>query len=128
MSALHGPDGQIYAEAQGPLVMGGYSSGTGANRKEVNAANVGLIPQGAIIERDTSVDLSGFKTVSLLLRNPDFTTATDIADAVNKEFSKPWPRARQQPRRHQRRRDLGADRISVDLPGSEPRAKRAHTG
>jgi flagellar P-ring protein FlgI len=88
MSALHGPDGQIYAEAQGPLVMGGYSSGTGANRKEVNAANVGLIPQGAIIERDTAVDLSGFKTVSLLLRNPDFTTATDIANAVNKEFSK----------------------------------------
>jgi flagellar P-ring protein precursor FlgI len=89
MSALHGPDGQIYAEAQGPLVMGGYSSGTGANRKEVNAANVGLIPQGAIIERDTSVDLSGFKTVSLLLRNPDFTTATDIATAINHEFDKP---------------------------------------
>jgi flagellar P-ring protein precursor FlgI len=89
MSALHGPDGQVYAEAQGPLVMGGYSSGTGANRKEVNAANVGLIPQGAIIERDTSVDLSGFKTVSLLLRNPDFTTATDIANAINHEFAKP---------------------------------------
>jgi flagellar P-ring protein FlgI len=89
MSALHGPDGQVYAEAQGPLVMGGYSAGTGANRKEVNAANVGLIPQGAMVERDTSVDLSGFKTVSLLLRNPDFTTAADIADAVNKEFNRP---------------------------------------
>jgi flagellar P-ring protein precursor FlgI len=68
--------------------MGGYSAGTGANRKEVNAANVGLIPQGAMVERDTSVDLSGFKTVSLLLRNPDFTTAADIADAVNREFHK----------------------------------------
>jgi flagellar P-ring protein precursor FlgI len=88
MSALHGPDGQIYAEAQGPLVMGGYSAGTGANRKDVNAANVGLIPQGALVERDTSVDLSGFKTVSLLLRNPDFTTATEIAAAVNLEFHK----------------------------------------
>jgi flagellar P-ring protein precursor FlgI len=89
MSGLHGPDGQVYAEAQGPLVMGGYSAGAGANRKEVNAANVGLIPQGAMVERDTSVDLSGFKTVSLLLRNPDFTTASDIADAINKEFQKP---------------------------------------
>jgi flagellar P-ring protein precursor FlgI len=88
MSALHGPDGQVYAEAQGPLVMGGYSAGTGANRKDVNAANVGLIPQGALVERDTSVDLSGFKTVSLLLRNPDFTTATEIAAAVNNEFHK----------------------------------------
>jgi flagellar P-ring protein FlgI len=89
LSALHGPDGQVYAEAQGPLVMGGYSAGSGANRKDVNAANVGLIPQGALVERDTSVDLSGFKTVSLLLHNPDFTTAMEIADAVNREFNKP---------------------------------------
>lgn len=89
MSALRGPDGQIYAEAQGPLVMGGYVAGDGANRKEVNSANVGMIPNGAIIERDTAVDLKGFKTVSLLLRNPDFQTATEIADAVNREFSKP---------------------------------------
>jgi flagellar P-ring protein precursor FlgI len=109
MSALHGPDGQIYAEAQGPLVMGGYSAGSGANRKEVNAANVGLIPQGAIIERDTSVDLSGFKTVSLLLRNPDFTTATDIAKAVNTEFGKPVANA------------LDSSRVDIDVSqASEP--------
>jgi flagellar P-ring protein precursor FlgI len=88
MSALHGPDGPVYAEAQGPLVLGGYSAGTGANRKDVNAANVALIPQGAIVERDTSVDLSGFKTVSLLLRNPDFTTATRIAETINQEFNR----------------------------------------
>jgi flagellar P-ring protein precursor FlgI len=89
MSALRGPDGQIYAEAQGPLVMGGYTAGEGANRKEVNSANVGTIPNGAIIERDTAVDLKGFKTVSLLLRNPDFATATKIAEVVNREFNKP---------------------------------------
>jgi flagellar P-ring protein precursor FlgI len=89
MSALRGPDGQIYAEAQGPLVMGGYVAGDGANRKEVNSANVGMIPNGAIIERDTAVDLKGFKTVSLLLRNPDFATATQIAETVNREFKKP---------------------------------------
>jgi flagellar P-ring protein precursor FlgI len=88
MSALHGPDGQVYAEAQGPLLLGGYSAGSGANRKEVNAANTATIPNGAIIERDTAVDLSGFKIVSLLLNNPDFTTATDIAIAVNTEFGK----------------------------------------
>jgi flagellar P-ring protein precursor FlgI len=88
MSALHGPDGQVYAEAQGPLVLGGYSAGSGANGKQVNATTVGTIPEGAIIERDTSVDISGFKTVSLLLRNPDFGTAEDIASAVNLEFHK----------------------------------------
>jgi flagellar P-ring protein precursor FlgI len=89
MSALHGPDGQVYAEAQGPLVLGGYSAGNGANGKQVNATTVGLIPEGAIVERDTSVDISAFKTVSLLLRNPDFSTAEDIANAVNLEFRKP---------------------------------------
>lgn len=88
MSALRGPDGQVYAEAQGSLLMGGYSAGSGTNRKEVNASNVGTIPEGAIIERDTAVDLSGFKTVSLLLHNPDFGTAMAIADAVNLEFNK----------------------------------------
>jgi flagellar P-ring protein precursor FlgI len=89
MSALHGPDGQVYAEAQGPLVLGGYSAGSGANGKQVNATTVGSIPDGAIVERDASVDISGFKTVSLLLRNPDFSTAEDIASAVNLEFRKP---------------------------------------
>jgi flagellar P-ring protein FlgI len=89
MSALHGPDGQVYAEAQGPLVLGGYSAGNGANGKQVNATTVGSIPEGAIVERDASVDISGFKTVSLLLRNPDFSTAEDIANAVNLEFRKP---------------------------------------
>jgi flagellar P-ring protein precursor FlgI len=88
MSALHGPDGEVYAVAQGALLLGGYSAGSGANRKEVNAANTATIPNGAMIERDTAVDLSGFKMVSLLLNNPDFTTATDIATAVNTEFGK----------------------------------------
>jgi len=89
MSAMHGPDGQIYAEAQGPLIMGGYTAGNGTNGKEVNSVTVGAIPNGGIVERDTSVDLHGMKTVSLLLRNPDFTTAKQIADAVNLEFMKP---------------------------------------
>jgi len=89
MSALHGPDGKIYAEAQGPLIMGGYVAGTGTNGKEVNSTTVGSIPNGGLVERDTSVDLHDFKTVSLLLRNPDFTTAKRIADAVNDDFHKP---------------------------------------
>lgn len=88
MSALHGPDGEIYAEAQGPLIMGGYTAGNGLNGKEVNSATVGSIPNGGIVERDTSVDLHDFKTVSLLLRNPDFTTAKQIADAINQEYQK----------------------------------------
>jgi flagellar P-ring protein precursor FlgI len=88
MSSLHGPDGQVYAEAQGSLVVGGYSAGGGANSKQVNTPTVGMVPNGAIVERDTSVDLHDFKVVSLLLRNPDFTTAKHIADAINQDFHK----------------------------------------
>lgn len=88
MSALHGPDGQVYAEAQGALVVGGYSAGGGPNSKQVNTPTVGMVPNGAIVERDTAVDLHDFKVVSLLLRNPDFTTAREIADAINQDFHK----------------------------------------
>ena len=88
MSALHGPDGQVYAEAQGPLVMGGYSVGNGANGKDVNSTTVGIVPNGGIVERDTAVDLRSFKSVSLLLRNPDFSTAKAIADIINDNFHK----------------------------------------
>jgi flagellar P-ring protein precursor FlgI len=89
MSALHGPDGQVYAEAQGPLAIGGYSAGNSSNGKQVNSPTVGIVSNGAIIERDTAIDLHDFKTVSLLLRNPDFTTARQIADAINSDFHKP---------------------------------------
>jgi flagellar P-ring protein precursor FlgI len=88
MSALHGPDGQVYAEAQGALVVGGYAVGNGTSGKQVNTPTVGIVPNGGIVERDTAVDLHDFKVVSLLLRNPDFTTSRQIADAVNEEFHK----------------------------------------
>ena len=86
MTALHGPDGQVYAEAQGPLTIGGYSGGNAQNGKQVNTPTVGTVPNGGIVERDTAVDLHGFKTVSLLLRNPDFTTAQRIADVINTHY------------------------------------------
>jgi flagellar P-ring protein precursor FlgI len=88
MSALHGPDGNVYAEAQGALIVGGYSAGNGQNGKQVNTPTVGIVSNGGIVERDTAVDLHDFKIVSLLLRNPDFTTARQIADSVNREFGK----------------------------------------
>lgn len=84
LSSLHGPDGNVYAEAQGPLTVGGFSaSGGGGNSVTVNQTNVGIIPAGGIVERDTSVDLTKFKQLSLLLREPDFVTADAVAAAIN---------------------------------------------
>jgi flagellar P-ring protein precursor FlgI len=88
-TALRGIDGQVYAEAQGPLAVGGYSEGGSGNSKTVNHPTVARIAQGGTIERGVSVDLNSFKTVSLLLRNSDFTAARDIAEAINIDFTKP---------------------------------------
>ncbi len=94
MTSLRAPDGQVYAEAQGSLALGGYSEGSGGNVRAVNQPNVGRIPEGAIVEREVSVDLSRFRTVNLLLRNSDFTAARDVASVINKEFGKPIAVAR----------------------------------
>jgi len=88
LTALRAPNGQIYAEAQGPLVIGGFSEGVAGNSKTVNHVTVGRVAEGGVVERDAAVDLSRFKTVSLLLQNPDFTAARDAAEAINKEFGK----------------------------------------
>jgi flagellar P-ring protein precursor FlgI len=86
MTPLRAANGQVYAVAQGPLTIGGYSEGAAGNSKSVNHPTVGRISAGATVEREAAVDLSTFHTVSLLLRNPDFTSAFDTAQAINKEF------------------------------------------
>ena len=86
LTALRATNGQVFAEAQGPLVVGGYSESANGNVKAVNQVTVGRIAEGATVERDAAVDLTQFRVVSLLLQNADFNTAREIADAVNREF------------------------------------------
>jgi flagellar P-ring protein precursor FlgI len=106
MTSMRGPDGQIYAEAQGPLALGGYTEGSAGNIRAVNHPNVGRIPEGAIVEREALVDLSHFHTVSFMLRTADFTAARDMADTINKEFGKPVAVA------------LDSRTVSVDVQGT----------
>ena len=93
LTPLHGPDGQVYADAQGPLTLGGYSAGGAGNSKQVNHTTVGRIAEGANIEKEVAIDLSQLHTVSLMLRDPDFTASIDIAAAINKSFGKEIARA-----------------------------------
>ncbi len=88
LTSLRGPDGQVYAEAQGSLAVGGYSETANGNAHIVNQPNVGRVPEGAIVEREVSVDIAHFHNVTLLLRNADFTAARDIADVINKDFGR----------------------------------------
>jgi flagellar P-ring protein precursor FlgI len=88
LTSLHAADGQVYAQAQGPLTLGGYTVSSGGSSKVVNHVNVARVPGGGTVERDTSIDLKHLKVLSLSLREPDFTAARDIANAINHEFGK----------------------------------------
>ncbi|HJT87349.1 MAG TPA: flagellar basal body P-ring protein FlgI, partial [Bryobacteraceae bacterium] len=86
MTGLKGADGQVYAVAQGPAVLGGYAAaGAGGTVQVVNHPTVGRIPNGAIVERPAPTVKIG-STVRLQLQQEDFTTASRIAEALNKRF------------------------------------------
>jgi flagellar P-ring protein FlgI len=93
LTPLYAADGQIYAAAQGPLVVGGYTAGTAANSRQVNHPTVGRVPAGALVERDSSLDLAKLSPVSLLLNEADFSTAESVAAAINQELSAPAAKA-----------------------------------
>ena len=87
LTPLYAADGQVFAAAQGPLVVGGYAAGTAGNSKQVNHPTVGRVPGGALVERDSSLDLSHLDRVSVLLNDPNFTTAEEVASVVNRQWS-----------------------------------------
>ncbi len=89
LTPLYAADGQVYAAAQGPLVTGGYAVGTAANSKQVNHPTVGRIPGGALVEHDSSIDLSKLQHLSLLLHDASFTTVEAVAAAINHELAAP---------------------------------------
>ena len=64
MTPLYGPDGQIFAEAQGALVLGGYMAAAGGNSKQMNHPTTARIPGGALVERAVPFDLKLMRTVT----------------------------------------------------------------
>jgi flagellar P-ring protein precursor FlgI len=89
LTPLYGADGKIYADAQGAVTLGGYSAGGGGNAKQLNHPTVARIPEGGLVERDTSVDLRQLGKLSLLLRDANFSTAEEVAGVINRDFQKP---------------------------------------
>ena len=90
LAPLYAADGQVYAEAQGAIILGGYSAGkSGTNAKQVNHPTAGRIPNGGLVERDASIDLRKLSQVALLVRDPDFRVTRDIAAAINHELGRP---------------------------------------
>jgi flagellar P-ring protein precursor FlgI len=83
MTPLYGPDGLIYAQAQGALVLGGYMASSGGNTKQFNHPTTARIPDGALVERPVPFDLKQMHVVSVVLNDADFHTAARMADAIN---------------------------------------------
>lgn len=84
MTPLKGADGQVYAMAQGSLVVGGFGAqGQDGSRITVNVPSVGRIPNGATIEREVESPFTRGDTITFNLMRADFTTARRVVEAIN---------------------------------------------
>ncbi|MFO7305777.1 MAG: flagellar basal body P-ring protein FlgI [Gammaproteobacteria bacterium] len=87
LTPLRGADGEIYALAQGNLVVGGVAAhGASGSSITVNSPTTGRIPNGATIEREIESDFDKRPTVLLSLKVPSFQTATNIVRAINSRY------------------------------------------
>jgi flagellar P-ring protein precursor FlgI len=86
MTPLKGGDGQVYAVAQGGVLTNSFSYGGQAATSQKNHPTAGRVPNGALVEREIPNTLTGRSSLSLNLHQPDFTTATRMAAAINAKF------------------------------------------
>ncbi len=84
---LRGVDGEVYAVAQGSLVVSGFGAqGGDGSRIVVNTPTVGRIPNGAMVERSVPSGFANGDTLTLNLHYPDFSTAKALADTINQRL------------------------------------------
>lgn len=83
MTPLLAADNQVYATAQGQVVLGGFSAGGRGNSVQINHPTVGRIPNGGLVEKGVLVELNGKSKLNLVLNRSDFTTATRAVSAIN---------------------------------------------
>lgn len=113
MTPLHAVDGEIYALAQGSVLVGGLKAeGQSGSSVAVNTTNAGLIPNGATIEREIPTDFAERPEVMLSLREPSFQTVTRVVDAVDETFGSGTATA------------MNATRISVRAPADNNQRMR----
>jgi flagellar P-ring protein precursor FlgI len=87
LTPMKGVDNQVYALAQGPLVVGGFSAaGAAGGGVQKNHPTVARIPGGAAVEKEVFFDFMAMDTLTIGLHNPDFTTALRVSQAINKSL------------------------------------------
>lgn len=85
-SPLKGADGEIYALAQGNIIVAGAGAAAGGSKVQVNHLSAGRIPDGAQVERVVPTSLQEGGTINLSLNASDFQTARKVAQAINQQF------------------------------------------
>ena len=80
---LKGADGQIYALAQGNLIVGGAGASAGGSKVQINHLSAGRVPEGATVERSVPTPLNQGDSLQLDLNSSDFNTAREVARAIN---------------------------------------------
>jgi flagellar P-ring protein precursor FlgI len=90
---LKGADGQIYALAQGNLIVGGAGASAGGSKVQINHLSAGRVPEGAMVERAVPTPLNQGDTLQLDLDSSDFNTAREVARAINARMGEntAWP-------------------------------------
>lgn len=83
LTPLKGPDGKVYALAQGAVSLGGFAAGGAAGGVQKNHPTVGRIPGGAVVEKDVPVSINSKTELRLSFRDVDFTTVARAAEAIN---------------------------------------------
>lgn len=86
MTPMKGADGQVYAMAQGNLLVGGVGASAGGSSVQVNHLSVGRIAAGATVEREVPTAVGQGEFVHLELNQADFTTATRVVEAINRNL------------------------------------------
>ena len=105
ITPLKGLDGNVYAVAQGPVSVGGFSAGGEAASVSKNHPTVGRVPRGGLVERELPTRFGQESTITINLNAPDFTTAGRMADRINQVM----PEMRAQA--------LDPSTVQISLPG-----------
>ena len=108
MMPLYGPDKRVYALAQGPIVVGGYQYDLNGNLVQRNHPTAGVITEGATIEKSVNSQImKEGGVIDMLLFDPDYTTASRVADAVNRGLGGNTARA------------VDPGRVRIDVPADQ---------
>ena len=108
LAPLRAPNGRVYALAEGPLSVGGYRYDANGNVVQKNHPTVGSVPNGARVEVDVHADVPPTqKSLTFVLTDPDYTTASRMAAAINRQLGAPLASARD------------AEGVDIDIPADQ---------